>query len=216
MYALIALVGSGISFIFVLFGCAPSSTRPIFGNLSDAYGIRQFWGVFYHQYMRGFLTGIASWFVGFTGMRRGVVKRYAELFAAFAVSGLLHTGGDVGQAMPLGSFLEWTTLCFFLTQAAGIMFEDAVVGAWRLVVGRGEKDVFGRPSLWKRVLGYAWLAIFMAWSTPGWAYPHARWTGPSEPPLLPFSVIKWATNLSVGGSKDLPAPPGAPIGAGEF
>lgn len=213
---MITLVGYAISFTFLLFGCSPSSTRPVFGNASEAYGIRQFWGVFYHQYMRGFLTGIASWLVSFTGLRSGIVKRYAELLIAFAVSGLLHTGGDVGQGMSLGSFSEWTTLRFFVTQAAGIMLEDAIIGAWRRVAGRGVRARFGRPSLWKRVLGYVWLAVFMTWSTPRWAYPHARWAGPSEAPLLPVSVIKWAVSLKVGDLNSMQASPGAPIGAGEF
>ena len=81
------------------------------------------------------------------------------------------------------------TMRFFVMQALGIMFEDAI----KTVVGRGEK-IRRLAGLATRLFGYTWTIFFLVWTTPTWLYPDA-----AEPPktlFLPFSLVKiWDRNM---------------------
>ena len=66
------------------------------------------------------------------GNRDRLVKRYTRLLLAFAISGIIHIGGDIGTGIPLK---ESGALRFFVMQGLGVMGEDAVMECWSRVAG---------------------------------------------------------------------------------
>ena len=78
---------------------------------------------------------------------------------------------------------EAGSLVFFLLQPLGIMLED---GMQILTRHDPTSKFLGRAQ---RIVGYLWVVIFLAWSTPTWFYPHQRQAvDPAN--LLPFHVFK--------------------------
>ena len=79
---------------------------------------------------------------------------------------------------------------FLCVQALGIALEDGVQAAYCAIV-RGDTNG-GKskppPSLWKRIIGYVWVAIWMAWSVPVYVYPQSRRDRGEG--VLPMSVVK--------------------------
>lgn len=92
-----------------------------------------------------------------------LVSQYAKFTVVFLISGLWHFAGDFG--LPNA---ENGTVGFFLLQAGGIMFEDAVRELYRYCG-------WYLPKFWERRIGYLWLVTFMIWSTPKWGYPKMRY-----------------------------------------
>ena len=85
------------------------------------------------------------------------------------MSGCLHVGTDVGAGvMPSQS----GALRFFLTQAFGIMFEDAVQEVYRRT--RGQQKFSKMQRFWAKAVGYVWVLLFLSWSTAAWQYPAMR------------------------------------------
>lgn len=83
----------------------------------------------------------------------------------------------MGIAPPeAGSFI------FFLLQPLGIMLED---GMQRLTLHDGPTSISERRV--RRAMGYVWVVVFLAWSTPSWFYPQQR-LGVDPGDLLPFSL----------------------------
>ena len=117
-----------------------------------------------------------------------LVARYANILAIFFISGALHLSADLAVGIPLR---ESGSIRFFCTQALGILLEDSVQAlCHRFVL----KTVESRSSRWgsvAKVTGYVWLGLFLAWSTPAWAYPAMRRNrGKAEDIILPFSIMK--------------------------
>lgn len=115
-----------------------------------------------------------------------LVTRYARILVTFFISGVLHLSADVAMGMALG---ESGSIRFFSTQALGIFLEDNVQALCRHWF---PKKFISRSSRWGNVaksIGYLWLGIFLAWSTPTWGYPAMRRDqGKAEDQILPFSV----------------------------
>ena len=152
--------------------------------------------VFWHQAMRQTLTSSAR-FVTYSVLRLrrgGVTGRYTFTFFTFLLSGLMHVCGDMAAGIP---FAVSGVVQFFAIQALGIMIEDAVQHMWGRASQssgsshdgkrKGAKGEDG-PELWKRVVGYVWVAVWMAWSVPVWSYPAARRS--SGEGVLPMSLIE--------------------------
>jgi len=172
-----------VSIIFVAAGLSePRDCPHIFGSPLNAYTLRKCWGyvltiylllyIFiikldsrvWHQTLRKNLTSHAN-FLAY--LPRGTFTTYFKLFTTFLISGLLHA---IGEHVFFQNFPEGATVQFFLLQAVGITFEDAVIGiasrlgykksnAFKLigfmwvvrVVHLLHADVVGSPSgaLWK-------------------------------------------------------------------
>ena len=77
---------------------------------------------------------------------------------------------------------EAGSLVLFLLQPLGIMLEDAVQTLTRRVPTSGS---VGRV---RRAVGYIWVVVFLAWSTPKWFYPQQR-LGIDPGNLLPFRIV---------------------------
>lgn len=117
-----------------------------------------------------------------------LVTRYLHLSLVFLFSGLQHELVDIAEGFPrpyTGSII------FFMTQAAGIMLEDAVQAGYRAVRG---VQLGTPPTPLARAFGYIWLAFFLIWSTPIWIYArqHAS-KGEESENMLPFSLLRWLT-----------------------
>ncbi|KAL9128616.1 MAG: hypothetical protein Q9217_002750 [Psora testacea] len=97
--------------------------RPCFGNLSESWSLRRFWGVCWHQGLRQTLNspaGFATYrLLGFK--RGGLLGRYLRVVLIFLLSGVLHKFGDIAAG------LDWQdsgVIQYFGTQALGILTEN--------------------------------------------------------------------------------------------
>lgn len=119
-----------------------------------------------------------------------LVTRYLHLSLVFLFSGMQHELVDIAEGFPRpypGSII------FFMTQAVGIMLEDAVQAGYRAFRGvqRGTP-----PTPVARAFGYIWLASFLIWSTPIWFYARQRASrGEESENMLPFSLLGWLTRI---------------------
>lgn len=165
--------------VAVLLGLSsPVDCPPFYGSFSEAYTIRRFWGVSWHQMFRCFLTGHADLVVDHTlpfVSRRSAVSRYTRLTIAFFISGLIHHRADQLMGVPNA---ENGAVVFFLLHAAFIMVEDAL----------GPVFIALLPERARHVLGYLWVFAFFAWTSPVWIYSGMR-LGISSAALLPVRVV---------------------------
>jgi len=138
---------------------------PLYGSIGEAWSIRQFWGVFWHQKLRNVIESPSDFIsTSVLGLRKGtLLSRYTRLTLAFLISGVLHAALDHGQGVP---FTESGALKFFTMQALGIMVEDAMQEVYQRC---------GGPSnVWSRGVGYTWVAFWFIWTTPTWTWRPAR------------------------------------------
>lgn len=78
-------------------------------------------------------------------------------------------------------------------QTFGIMLEDAAEALSRTVrLGKTPpaladvKDSVDNSVTWQKVVGYAWVVVFLIWTTPSWSYANIRHEGDQ---LFPFSLV---------------------------
>ena len=149
--------------------------------------------------LRNMLVGNAQfWTHGVFRQAKGTITaRYLCITLTFLLSGLLHTILDRCGGVPAS---ETRAYVFFTFQALGIMAEDAAEEIFhRLSDSQEPKDKSVKsltkptdPALWQKLIGYAWVFMFMVWVTPAWSYANIRNADPSTNYLLPFSFVKWA------------------------
>ncbi|KAL1850213.1 hypothetical protein Daus18300_013013 [Diaporthe australafricana] len=166
----IAAVSLGLS--------SPADCPSLYGSFSEAYTIRRFWGVSWHQMFRCFLTGHANLVVDHTlpfVSRHSVVSRYTRLAIAFLISGLIHHHADQLMGVPNA---QNGAVVFFLLHAAFIMLEDALKPIVTALL----------PARLRHVLGWFWVLAFFVWSSPIWIYSGMR-LGISSAALLPVRVV---------------------------
>lgn len=157
---------------------SPADCPPLYGSFSEAYTIRRFWGVSWHQMFRCFLTGHADLVVDHTlpfVSRHSAVSRYMRLAIAFFISGLIHHHADQLMGVPNA---ENGAVVFFLLHAAFIMVEDAL----------GPVFIALLPERPRHILGYLWVFAFFTWTSPVWIYSGMR-LGISSAALLPVRVV---------------------------
>jgi len=139
----------------------PRMWPDLFGAWGDAYTVRRVWGRTWHQMMRRFLVPLGqatSSALGFKPGSRG--SSYTQLYVAFFLSGLIHTGGDIVLASSTSTASRsFFSMPFFLSQAFIITFEDMVI--W--IAGRLEV----KDNVWTRILGYVWVAAWFGWCVSG-------------------------------------------------
>ncbi|KAJ9202660.1 putative toxin biosynthesis protein Tri7-like protein [Paecilomyces variotii] len=167
-------------------GSPPELWPPFFGSMWDAYTIRGFWGTFWHQSLRWILT---SWSSLITRTilrlpRPSLVERYLNILLAFSVSGLIHVAYDIGSNVPLE---RSGAMHFFCSFAFGIMLEDAVQEAWKRLTGN-RTGKSGETSIWKKFVGFVWVAVFLSVVTPFYAYPSLQ----VPKAAVPYSIAEKA------------------------
>jgi len=106
-------------------GCyEPKDCPPLFGPWRDAYTLRRLWGRTWQQIMRRFVAPIGKAIARGLGFEPGsTLSSFTQLYAAFIVSGLIHTLGD---AM-VGVQYFGSSMPFFVAQAVAITVEDAII-----------------------------------------------------------------------------------------
>ena len=111
----------------------------------------------WHQTLRKNLTSHANFLANTLHLPRGTFTTYFKLFTTFLISGLLHA---IGEHVFFQNFPEGATVQFFLLQAVGITFEDAVIGiASRL--GYKESNAF-------KLIGFMWVFAWFTFCMPMW------------------------------------------------
>lgn len=133
---------------------------------------------FYHQGLRRAICGPSDAFVDHVlCLRRGTLpSRYLRLTLAFSISGFIHGGSEAACGVPAS---ERGQFFFFFVQAFGIMFEDAVKGLYKRL------GVSMNPSL-EKFIGYCWVASWLFWCAPYWAYPSLQYAEPRPSQLRPI------------------------------
>ncbi|KAJ9299847.1 hypothetical protein DTO271G3_2731 [Paecilomyces variotii] len=165
-------------------GSSPELWPPFFGSMWDAYTIRGFWGTFWHQALRWILTSWSS-LITRTVMRLprpSLIERYLNILLAFSVSGIIHVACDIGSNVPLE---RSGAMLFFCSFAFGIMLEDAVQEAWKRLTGT-PTGKSGETPIWKKVVGFVWVAVFISVVTPFYLYPSMQETKAS----VPYSIAE--------------------------
>ena len=164
------------SIIFVASGLyEPRDCPHLFGSPLNAYTLRKWWGYVltisftlyphrkkldsrvWHQILRKNLTSHANFLANTLHLPRGTFTTYFKLFTAFLISGLLHA---IEEHVFFQNSPESATVQFFLLQAVGITFEDAVIGiASRL--GYKESSAF-------KLIGFMWVFAWLTFCMPMW------------------------------------------------
>jgi hypothetical protein len=114
----------------------------------------------WHQTFRRMLTSNSNFLAAVFHLPRGTFTTYFKLFTTFLISGLAHATGDYILHQ---NFSQGTSIQFFLLQAVGITFEDAVIAlASRL--GYKESRAF-------KIIGVIWVFAWFTFSLPIWLEP---------------------------------------------
>ncbi len=130
----------------------------------------------------------SSSMIFFTYPQSTLMARYTKILATFFVSGVLHLSADIAIGI---TSRESGSIRFFCTQAVGILTEDSVQALCYHFVPHRVKNGSYKWRRVGKVIGYVWLVVFLAWSTPVWAYPAMqRSQGKAEDLILPFSVVE--------------------------
>ncbi|KAI0331707.1 hypothetical protein GY45DRAFT_555847 [Cubamyces sp. BRFM 1775] len=183
-YSTIKLLYLTVSLIPVatgLFNGNPEDWRPPFGNWSDAYTIRRFWGRTWHQNLRRYFTLAGRAASDALGFKKGsLASTYTRLYTGFIFSGLIHASGDV----MVGRQYIGNSMWFFLANAMAITFEDAVLGFARRLG-------FNGPTKWTRRLGYIWVILwFNLFAAPLNADWMIQLPGALDEDYMSFSLIR--------------------------
>jgi len=151
----IPLVGLGLS--------GPGDWPALFGSFWDTYSLRRFWGRTWHQLMRPTLSMIGKHVAcRVCGFREGTIASSStQLFVAFMVSGLIHTGGDYLVFQQFRPHI----LLFFLLHAVAISFENFMIWLTKPLTARCDRRV-------SRIVGYIWVCGWFCFTCPNiWFYP---------------------------------------------
>ncbi|KAH0562493.1 hypothetical protein GP486_002814 [Trichoglossum hirsutum] len=158
---------------------SPRDWPPMFGLPWDLWTLRRFWGQTWHQLQRRPLSSIGIATARGLGFRKGTMaSRYTQLYVAFAISGLIHAGGAT-----MAIYHDMGTLRFFILQALAITTEDIVIAV--------AKKLGFRAGLFGKLVGYLWVAAWMAWSGDHWVAEKIAVGTYQLPGFVPYSFAEW-------------------------
>ncbi|KAL7284573.1 hypothetical protein ACG7TL_001865 [Trametes sanguinea] len=191
-YATVKLACTVLAIICVaasLFNGNPEDWRPAFGDWSDAYTVRRFWGYAFGPVLQSHVNNVLTYFTitGRTianalGFKRGTnASAYTQLYTGFALSGMMHVWGDVMLGTPyIGNSMK-----FFLANACAITVEDAVIAVGRRMFGLGRE-----PTKWTIRLGYFWVIAWFYVVGPLYVDWFVQVPGVTTEEFLPFSLLR--------------------------
>ncbi|WEW59105.1 hypothetical protein PRK78_004574 [Emydomyces testavorans] len=160
----------------------------LFGHISDAWCLRRFWSLFWHQNMRHPFVSHASYIthnIFHIPTRNKILTRHLRVFIVFALCALLHLLTDNAAGVP---FEESGAISFFMALCFGIALEDMFFFIFHSA--GGERAESSRSRLFtSNALGYVWTLTFMVWTAPVWIYPIVRHIPPGKVKNVPFSVL---------------------------
>ncbi|KXX73084.1 hypothetical protein MMYC01_210599, partial [Madurella mycetomatis] len=156
--------------------------RPPFRSITEAFTLRRYWGVFWHQSVRKRINAPANWITkDVLRLPRGtLLARYVAVILTFTMSTFQHATGDVASGI---SISRTGSPSFFLVQALGFMMEDLFQYIWRQVA-----PAWAHNTWYTKVFGYIWVFAWMFWCTPFYAFPvsaNNRGEQPGRPAILP-------------------------------
>ncbi|KAJ5210464.1 hypothetical protein N7491_010270 [Penicillium cf. griseofulvum] len=184
-----------LSIFFVGIGLdSPADWPPAFGSMADVFTLRNFWGKFWHQFMRQPFTSIGN-FVAQDVLnltRSSILERYTNLFIVFLISAMFHVIVDILQSIPMeisGS------IPFYLAFVVGIMLEDGVQNIWKRVQTPDEGQVEANQSsgivpVWRRAAGMVWVMLWLGVTSTWYFTPMIRSTN-DDIRVIPFSIAKY-------------------------
>ncbi|KAG8408625.1 hypothetical protein J3458_019650 [Metarhizium acridum] len=181
-------------------GSSPEDWPPLFGSMWMAFTLRNFWGKFWHQFLRWPFTSTANYLTrDFLRLPRpSPMERYLNIFLVFLLSGLLHVMVDSVQGvLPSQS----GAMTFFPLFTLGFMIEDGIQEAWkRLRVSKETHRADLRTTLWQRTLGFIWVITWMSLTSPPYLFA-SRQLSQENRELVPFSVVQ-VTGVYAGNNLD--------------
>ncbi|KAF9809459.1 hypothetical protein IEO21_07385 [Rhodonia placenta] len=158
----------------------PRDWPTMYGEWADAYTLRRFWGHTYHQLLRRYTASMGKACCRLLGLRQGSwASSYTQLYVGFAVSGLMHCGGD----FMVSPKLFGASFPFFIAQAAAISLEDAVVGLAKRTGMQAQC-----PDGLAHALGYVWVFVWLNMSVP-WYLNWSTRAGVIDTSRMPFSLV---------------------------
>ncbi|KAJ5372302.1 hypothetical protein N7517_004308, partial [Penicillium concentricum] len=184
-----------LSIFFVGIGLDyPADWPPAFGSMADAFTLRNFWGKFWHQFMRQPFTSIGN-FVARDVLnltRSSILERYTNLFIVFLISAIFHVIVDILQSVPME---KSGSMPFYLTFVLGIMLEDGVQNIWKRVqIPDNWQDQVKQPSgivpPWKRAAGLVWVILWLGVTSTWYFTPMIQSTN-DDLRVIPFSFAKY-------------------------
>ncbi|KAJ5922416.1 hypothetical protein N7516_010119 [Penicillium verrucosum] len=184
-----------LSIFFVGIGLdSPADWPPAFGSLADAFTLRNFWGKFWHQFMRQPFTSISNFIARdvLNLARSSILERYTNLFIVFLISAVFHVLVDILQGIPME---RSGSMPFYLAFVLGIMIEDGVQSIWK----RGQtpdsrQEEAQQPSdivpLLKRAAGMVWVMLWLGVTSTWYFTPMIQSTS-DDLRMVPFSAAKY-------------------------
>ncbi|KAF9252962.1 hypothetical protein DTO006G1_2193 [Penicillium roqueforti] len=183
-----------LSIFFVGIGLdSPADWPPAFGSMADAFTLRNFWGKFWHQFMRQPFTSISNFiardFLHLT--RSSMLERYTNIFIVFLISAMFHVMVDILQSVPME---RSGSMPFYLSFVFGIMLEDGVQNIWQRVQApenwQEVKQSSGIVPLWKRAVGMVWVMLWLGITSTWYFTPMIQSTN-DDLRVIPFSVARY-------------------------
>ncbi|CAG8905549.1 unnamed protein product [Penicillium egyptiacum] len=184
-----------LSILFVGIGLdSPADWPPAFGSMANAFTLRNFWGKFWHQFMRQPFTSISNFIARdiLRLPRSSTLERYANLFVVFLISAIFHVIVDILQSIPMESS---GSMPFYLAFVLGIMLEDGAQTFWKWVQtpesGQEKaKQSSGTVPFWKRAAGMVWVMLWLGVTSTWYFTPMIQSTS-DDLRVIPFSVAKY-------------------------
>ncbi|KAJ5218174.1 uncharacterized protein N7498_000273 [Penicillium cinerascens] len=186
--ASIVLVGLGLD--------EPEHWPPVFGRMLDAFTLRNFWGKFWHQFLRQPFTAVSS-FVARDVLhfsRPSILEQYTNIFFVFLLSGVLHLMANLVDGVPVE---RSGAMPFFLSMVLGIMIEDGFQAFWTRVHPAADSTEDTTPW-WKRVVGLAWVFLWLGVTSTWYLHPLSQ-LPKDEITMVPFSVVERFGLKLIGG-----------------
>ncbi|KAJ5729169.1 uncharacterized protein N7483_003677 [Penicillium malachiteum] len=172
--ASIIFVGSGLY--------SPADWVPMYGRMAESYTLKNLWGTFWHQMVRQPLSAMSNWITrDILQLPKGsILESSMNIFVVFLQSGLLHLFIDIAAGIPA----EYSgSLPFFTSFTVGIIIEQAVQNLYYWIKGPGAKEY----AIWKRVVGYMWVLLWVGIPSTWWIHPNMQNTPPHKLSMVPFS-----------------------------
>jgi hypothetical protein len=113
------------------------------------------------------------------GFKKGSsASSYTQLYVAFFISGLIHSGGD----MMVDLKFTGASFPFFLAQAVCITLEDGIIALFK-------KSGVSVPSSLARWVGYLWVTLWFTYSCPMF-FNWITIAGIAQTKILPYSPTR--------------------------
>ncbi|KAK8076794.1 hypothetical protein PG994_004066 [Apiospora phragmitis] len=184
----LSLIYSTIATSQVLFFMSePGDWPPLYGPLAEAWSVRRFWGIRWHQTSRKTFGSHARQLLKYSGISPdSFIGRYASLTVVFAMSGALHWVADRILRVP---WAESGSMPFFLLQALAVLVEDCITATNR-------RFALAQSDTLKRIIGYAWVVAFLIFSTPLWMAPTGRYVRHGVDVMIPFRILPFVSKVA--------------------